>query len=173
MHDLQKVAAECISELKAIDIPIQDEKIKEIVAVPLDEDGCDGHCLIINEDKYRIEIYEKMLDNHVRLVSLKRLICHELLHTCEGCMNHKGTFRRYSRKIDKIYNYGMMTGDDDYLHPENPILDKFQCTKCKYIYYYKKKENSDEARAVKALSEDFLSRCPFCGGKMFHTKLQE
>lgn len=171
MHDLKKTAEECIRELKAIDIPIQDEKIRNIIAVPLHKDKCVGHCIITEDGGFSIEIWNEMLGDGVDLITLKNLICHELLHTCDGCMNHKGTFRRYSRKIDKFYDYGMMTGDDDYLHPEKPVLDRFQCTKCKYIHLYRKESNSQNARAIKAISENLLSQCPYCGGKMTHTPI--
>lgn len=166
MHDLQNIAEECISELKAIDIPIQDEKIRDIIAVPLDEDGSTGHCIVTEDGGFRIEIYNEMLGDSVKLISLKRLVCHELLHTCEGCMNHRGQFRRYSRKVDKFYGYGMMTGDDDYLHPEKPILEKLQCPKCKYICIYRNEKTSASIKRMKNISDNLLPRCPCCRAVM-------
>lgn len=162
MHDLLKIAEECISELKAIYIPIQDNKIKEIVAVPLDKDGYVGHCIVTEDGGFSIGIWEKLLIDSIELTTLKGLICHELLHTCDGCMNHRGKFRRHSRKIDKYYNYGLMTSDDDYLHPEKPVLEKLQCPKCKLICKYRNEETCAGIRKMKSISENLLPRCPYC-----------
>ena len=67
MYDLQKIAKECIAELKATDIPIQNEKIREIIAVPLDQDGDAGHCTVTKDSGFRIEIWEGMLSDDVSL----------------------------------------------------------------------------------------------------------
>lgn len=166
MYDLQKIAGECIAELKAIDIPIQDGKIREIIAVQLDKDGYVGHCIVTKDGGFRIEIWEEMLSDDVRLVALKSLVCHELLHTCEDCMNHRGKFRRYLRKVDKYYDYGMMTGDDDYLNPSKPVLVKIQCSKCKYIQLYRKEENYKNIMQLYRMSDNLLPRCPYCRGMM-------
>lgn len=162
MYDLQKIAAECINELKAIDIPIQDEKIEEIVAVPLDEDGCTGHCIITDNGLFKIEIWHEMLNDGVRFTTLKRLICHELIHTCKNCMNHRGEFRRYARRTDKHYSYGLMVGDDDCLHPEKPVLLTLKCPKCKYTQIYRNEKHYKDIMEMYDISENLLPKCPFC-----------
>lgn len=173
MHDLKNISEECIRELKAIDIPIQDDKIREIVAVPLDKDGCEGHCVITGDGGFRIEIWQEMLnDNIINPVILKSITCHELTHTCEGCMNHCGKFRRYLKKIDEFYHYGMMIMYDDYMHPNEQVLDKLQCTKCGFIQLFRKKANSKNIRDARSLSPDLLPRCPYCGGKTIHTLIK-
>lgn len=162
MHDLQEIARECISELKAIDIPVQDDKIRAIAAVPLHKDGYKGHCIVTDDGGFRIEIWKEMLKDSVRLTVLKRLICHELIHSCDGCMNHMGKFRRFARKVDKHYDYNLMTGDDDCLHPEKPVLVRLQCSKCKYIQLYRNEENRNSIMEMYNMSENLLPRCPYC-----------
>lgn len=147
MHDLAEYAEECIRELKEINVPIRNDMIERVDAVPLHEDGCRGHCITLENDSFSIEIWEKMLDDCVEVVRLKSLICHELIHTCVDCMNHAGQYRRYARKVDKTYHYLIMIGDDDPFHPGNPVLDKLQCSKCKFIQLYRIKENSENIRA--------------------------
>ena len=50
-----------------IDIQLQDEKVREIIAVPLDKDGDAGHCTVTKDSGFRIEIWEGMLSNDVSL----------------------------------------------------------------------------------------------------------
>lgn len=173
MHDLAIYAEECIRELKEINIPIRDGMIERVAAVPLHEDGRKAHCITLDNGNFSIEIWERMLDDCVEIVRLKSLICHELIHTCIDCMNHAGTFRRHARKIDKAYNYVLMTGDDDPFHPSKPVLDKLQCGKCKFIQLYRIKENSENIRALKEVSKNLLPLCPYCRARMVYVKMLE
>lgn len=50
---------------------------------------------------YEISIMEKLLESEEG--SLNTMI-HEVLHTCEGCMNHGKTWKKYAEKIRRIYN---------------------------------------------------------------------
>lgn len=173
MHDLAEYAEECIQELKEINIPIRDDMIERVVAVPLHEDGCRGHCITLENGSFSIEIWEKMLDDCVGIVRLKSLICHELIHTCVDCMNHAGQYRRYARKADKTYHYLIMTGDDDPFHPENPVLDKIQCRKCKFNQLYRIQENSENLRCIKSISRGLLPLCPYCRARMVYIEKSE
>jgi len=162
MYDLIKTTEECIMELKAIGIPIRDDKISSISPVPLGSNDHIGYCRVTPDGGFQIGIWEEMLASNIQLNILKGLICHELLHTCDGCMNHKGKFHRFSRKIDKHYDYGMMTDDDDYLHPERPVLTRLQCPKCKYICIYRNGETYKKIIKLADISENLLPRCPYC-----------
>ncbi|MCM1258589.1 MAG: hypothetical protein NC307_12135 [Roseburia sp.] len=165
MRNLQLIYNQCINELISIGIPIQKDKIKEILAVPLHEDGGYGHCSITDNGQYRIEVWDKLLEDNVSLKILKKIVCHELLHTCPDCMNHRGQFRRYARKVDKKYDYQLMVYEDG-ISLEKPILNKLQCPKCKCILHIRDDERSKSINSLKMISIGLLPQCPFCRYRM-------
>ncbi len=165
MRDLQQIYKECIDELKFIGIPIQDGRVEEILAVPLHEDGGSGHCFLVDNRQYRIEIWDKLLEDEVDIKILKKIVCHELIHTCPECMNHRGQFRKYARKVDKSYSYELMTYDDD-IYQKKPILNKLQCPKCKCISIIRDERSSKSINSLKLTSTSLLPQCPFCFSRM-------
>lgn len=103
MRNLEMVANECIVELNDCNIRIN--KVKEIKVNNRAKNRL-GICRRINGE-YIIEISDILLSNNVPLKSLKQTILHELLHTCDGCMNHKEKWKRYANIVNKKYGYNI------------------------------------------------------------------
>lgn len=165
--DFDEIVKECIKDLKDINIPIQDDKIKSITAVDKFTKNpfpgiCYGICFNYIEDEYIIEINKIFLDDKVLLKDLKSFICHELIHTCEKCMDHNAKFRKYAKLVDEAYDYGLMVRYDDYFHPELPILNKLVCPRCGFVKYYKRKKGSDNLNQINAWSNLCLPSCDMC-----------
>lgn len=148
MHDLEMIFKECIREMKAVDIPIQDEGILEVKAEELDD--CFGLCCI-EEDGFIIIIRKDLIEDRCPLKELKEVIIHELLHTCKRCLGHGKTWRKYAKMMNEAYGYSLLEGkdDDSIFHKEKPISQKFVCENCGSTFESRSEENYD-------------CRCIFC-----------
>ena len=56
---------------------------------------------------YYINISDRLLQDDVPIKALKDTIIHEILHTCNGCMNHGTTWKNYADKVNKAYGYNI------------------------------------------------------------------
>lgn len=149
MHDLAKIAEECISEMKRVGIPVRDNEIADIKTDNIDSFGSctdDGYY-----KNFIITIRNDLIQDICPLVDLKQIIIHELIHTCPRCWVHGKTWRKYAMIMNDAYGYSLLE-DKDYdsiFHKDKPILHKYVCTKCGSVF------NSRE-------NGEFAYKCSFC-----------
>ena len=102
-----KMLSEIATEMKKYDLPIRDNLIKEFEMAALDDTS--GICARkVNEngkDEFYIFINKKAafhggeyVDNNVRST-----LCHELIHTIEGCDTHNDKFVGFAKFCDKTF----------------------------------------------------------------------
>lgn len=159
MRDLQRIAEECILKLKKINIPIQDKKIVEIKFTRIK--GL-GKCLKTIDDEYYIKISTLYENEIIDISELYATICHELIHTCENCMNHNNKWLQYAQLVDSEYNYGIVGYKTTYdiKHKNKPILGRMECPNC--IGYW----DIREMKSWKQIKEGTKCYCGWCGREM-------
>ena len=101
MHDLEKIAQECIKEVKAARIPVQDDRIVLITAKKIKDWGV----CVATPRRFEIYINLRLLSDQCPVKSLKETMIHELIHTCPGAYDHGELFRHYARIMDERYGY--------------------------------------------------------------------
>lgn len=101
MKNLQKYFNLCVSNLEAINIPVAKNISYKVNSRARSRWGqCKQQ-----DGRYIIEISNLLLDGRCPEESLLNTIYHELLHTCEGCMNHGKTWKKYATKV--LTSYGV------------------------------------------------------------------
>lgn len=152
--DLGKIVKQCETELVRIGIllrGIEDVKMcrDRYLSGRLGEEWNDKFVLYISQI-YRNPKYG--------LEEVKTIICHQLLHSAEGCMNHGRLWEEYAKKVEDEYGYRILAQAgvhkpavnwDAGCGKENMKNDE----KCCYIYYTEKlmgilEECSEELRKV-------------------------
>ena len=88
-------------QMQALGIPVSD-RITEVTINrrAVRRLGC---CHKNKDGSFWIEVSERVIqgDRHAVL----EILCHELLHTCPGCLNHGAQFTRYAQKLNQAYGY--------------------------------------------------------------------
>lgn len=56
---------------------------------------------------YEIEISGRLLDDNVDDKAAETTMIHELLHTCNFCLNHGAEWKRLAEKVNKAYGYNI------------------------------------------------------------------
>ena len=152
IKDVNVVAIECMRELEIIGIPYSN-KIKKF-SVNYHTRRYYGKTILKPDRTYEIEIASFVMLEEVPLETLKNTLIHELLHTCEGCMNHGKTWKEYAARVKKIYGYNIQSlpGDDDIPEEVEKRINsnakyKYQCCECGKMIYMNRKcrftEHSD------------------------------
>lgn len=131
MKNLYEVASICMYELESIGI-----KYGKIMNFTVNYRATTrwGQCRRKNNGYY-INISEKLLQDNAPLEALKDTIIHELLHTCEGCMNHGEKWKKYAEKVNKTYGYNIKrcsSAEEKGLDVENIRAEKEQRAKHKF-----------------------------------------
>lgn len=57
-----------------------------------------------DSDGYRIELNSELMNSES---SLREVLMHELIHTCDGCTNHGILFRENANKVNEYYGYNI------------------------------------------------------------------
>lgn len=127
MKDLIFFANQCINELEAIDVPINN--VVEWT-VNTRAKGRWGQCRRKN-GKYSINISSRLLEDDVTEKALKDTIVHELLHTIDGCMNHGTKWLMYAELVNDCYNYNVKRTSTD---SDKGIDTKAEKMKSKYVF---------------------------------------
>lgn len=109
---------------------------------------------------YVIEINHQLLN--VDELSAMNTMVHEILHTCEGCMNHGRLWMSYANKMNRMYGYNITkTSSYEKMGLEKPkpkYLIKCKSEKCTVeIPRYKKS---------KSITQINRYACPKCRGKL-------
>lgn len=131
MRDLLSITVECIQELKDIGIPIQDDRVNEVKFARLPDDEI-GLCSIFDDNTFVIKIALFLRNEKIDINELKATVCHELIHTCKGCHNHRKPWIDYAKMADEIYGYGIFVQKSKYdiRNKEKKILHRMVCPEC-------------------------------------------
>lgn len=86
---------------------------------------------------YEINISAVLLDDRVPDVTLRTTVMHELLHTCQGCMNHGVVWKGLAEKVNQAYGYNIKRassaeerGIADVVKENNQPKYVFVCENC-------------------------------------------
>ena len=103
MRNLEQYAFECMRELDAIGI---EYGIVTEFVVNTRAKSRWGQCCVV-PNGYSININIALLDEESSINGLKEVIIHELLHTCDGCMNHGKKWKMLASKVNGVYGYNV------------------------------------------------------------------
>lgn len=67
-----------------------------------------GCCRRVN-GAYQIELSSVVLDGDEE--KIRRVLAHEVLHTCRGCANHGPRWKEYARRMNEAYGYRIVRAD--------------------------------------------------------------
>lgn len=162
MHNLNNLLEECKKELEAIGI-----KPGPVLAiVPWYNVRTWGLCTKVTKEFYEIKINALLLADDAPIDGAKKVVMHELLHTCPGCMRHTGKWKQYAARVNARYGYNIKRGDNAKelgVDPEKQKPKKqtivhytFRCQKCGKLVERKRKSKFTEH------PENY--RCAYCGG---------
>lgn len=118
--------------------------------------------------EYEIEIGEWMTDEKFPETLIRNTIAHEILHSCEGCMNHGAKWHGYAMTMNNKYGYDIQTyATKEEMAMRNevePIKYKytFKCEKCGEII--------GQHRACKFTKHPEKYQHTGCGGKFVKIK---
>ena len=167
MRDLNAIAQECMKMLD--DIGIEYGKIMEFKVNTRARRW--GQCKRVS-GVYSINISATLLDESNDIDGLKNTIIHELLHTCNGCMNHGEKWKMMANKVNNTYGYNIKRCSDvsekgvkkDTRPKHKAITYKYEvkCQKCGNIYQRSKMSN------IVQHPEHY--RCGKCHGELKRTK---
>lgn len=111
--------------------------------------------------KYTIKINPVLFleDNQKALI---QTCIHELIHTCDDCFCHTGTWKRYAQKVTYNTEYkitrcydGDITGMSELKAKDKYVIE---CVDCSFSRKY--------ARAGKVVKHPSQYRCPLCHGRL-------
>lgn len=100
VRDLKKEAEICLKELDKLNIPYG--KIEGFTVNTRAKKRW-GQCTKTSEGVFTIDISVRLLDENTPLISLKETLYHEILHTCNGCMNHAKQWKSYAKIVNDAY----------------------------------------------------------------------
>lgn len=131
MRNLQQLLKECMEEVKSLKIHIGD--IKSIEWATLTDAW--GKCRREWENDhfaYYLKVSREFQTECINIKELKATICHEILHTCNGCYRHGKRWVNYALKMDAKYHYGiaLFKSRYDIVNSESPVIHKIVCPNC-------------------------------------------
>jgi len=98
MKDLQKLIAQCENDL--LSIGIQPGKVAKW-SINTRAKSRWGQCKQVGNSVFEINISQQLLQDNITDQAVKDTILHELLHTIDGCMGHKGKWKELAAKVNK------------------------------------------------------------------------
>ena len=99
MKDLRKLAAECEADL--LSIGIQPGKVNAWTVNTRAKSRW-GLCRQVAPGEYVISISNRLLQDNVSDQAAKNTVAHELLHTVQGCLSHKGKWKELAAKLNRL-----------------------------------------------------------------------
>ena len=103
MNDFDYLLKKVMAEAKAVGVPISD-KIDTHIRVNDRAKTRFGRCTAV-KGGFVIELSDRLLD--APEMSCRQTIAHELIHTCDGCLNHGDLFKKYAAVMNKAYGYNI------------------------------------------------------------------
>lgn len=105
---------------------------------------------------YEIELNPRLLE--VDEVSAMNTVVHEILHSCEGCMNHGPRWKSYARIVNNKYGYNIKTcssfDERGLERPKSKYVLKCKNPKCGHEY--------GKTRMTKSVRDCSGYRCHKC-----------
>ena len=138
MKNFQKLYLECMQELRDIGIEygcVCEWKINTRAVNRW------GQCVSLGHGYYSINISARLLADNVSDKAVKTTILHELVHTCEGCMNHGKEWKRIADEVNKAYGYNI------------------------------KRTTSSEEKGVERVKPNYIVACPCCGTQWRYVRM--
>lgn len=87
---------------------------------------------------YVINISSRLLSDDVSDNALMDTLIHEILHTCRGCMNHGGRWKKLASIVNAKFglNIKRCTSSEEKHIKEDPIIYKYavKCPRCGHVY---------------------------------------
>ena len=163
MRDINAVAKECMKMLDDIGI-----KYGNVVEFRVNTKAVRrwGQCKAVRGG-YSININATLLDEKNDINGLKNTILHELLHTCNGCMNHGSKWKALANKVNYAYGYKIKRLSD--ANEKGVIEDtrpeykyEIQCEDCGKSY--------KRSKMSKIIQHPEQYRCGCCHGKLKRIK---
>jgi len=159
---LNRIAEQCLRDLTSMNIPygnIRDFTVNRRSKMRW------GQCRYM-PDGFHININEALCDGKHE-EGLKSTLIHEILHTCDGCMNHGNRWKHWAAIVHDNTGLNIQTGDTvqnkgfteaEYLAKRRPPKYKLMCKKCGLAVSYRSK-----SKVVKNYTN---YRCGSCGGEL-------
>lgn len=146
VRDLLKESENCLKELDKLNIPYG--KIKNFTVNTRAKKRW-GQCTKTEDGVFIIEISIRLLDESTPLISLKETLYHEILHTCNGCMNHGSLWKMYAEIVNDAYGCSIKRTSSV---AEKHIQDAVSGRKI-----YTKKAVNELISSYKSLGGDFIN----------------
>ena len=167
MKDLQKIAKKCLQIVD--DCGIEYGNIRRFEVNHRAKNRF-GQCRRRNDEfgvYYTINISSFILGDETDEREVESTVIHEILHSCDGCMNHGEKWKGYANIVRKKYGYNIeRTGsfEDFGLKKDDVVTFRYilRCTDCRNEF----KRN----RMSKVIQNPGRYRCGACGGMLERIK---
>ena len=163
MKNIYRYMERAVNEVYAAGIPIG--KIREVQVNGRARRW--GRCTKRPDGTYVIQINACLLMDDVDDMGLMDTLVHEVLHTCDGCMNHGPLWKHYADIMNRKYGYNIKrlnSASEKGLESVRLSRAKYiiRCLDCGEVYTYER-----EGRAVKLIKRyGFNSGCSCrCGSR--------
>ena len=162
MKDIQMIYENCKEKLNDIGIQTGEIKCVTINTRAIRRWGRCKRVFHYGREMYEIEISSRLLEDFVDDKATEDTMMHELLHSCEGCMNHGTKWKQLANKVNCQYGYNIKrttSSEEKAVDDIRPIKAKYKiiCTKCGHVGYRMK-----ACKLTKYPSHYLCS----CGGKL-------
>lgn len=92
-----------------------------------------------------ISISSKLLEEDVPDSALYDTLVHEMLHTCEGCLNHGNEWKELADKVNAVYGFNIKRttsaeekGLTSEVYEPMPVKYLIKCPNCGHVYKRRK-----------------------------------
>lgn len=147
---IKKTYAECVSNLKKIGIPIQEDCILDVNLgqLPKTQAGCYYKIDYTGKMVFFILFNEKIvehIDDAETQKNLKYSMYHELIHTCPNAQEHNDVWIKWANLCDEKLNTKTkrFCEDNIYYNITCESIVTYKCDKCGHEYCTTKKFNKD------------------------------
>ncbi len=148
MKNLQKIFNECLKECNALGI--QYGTIVEVSVNTRAKKRWGQTCR--RSDGFHINISSILLRDDVSDKATKDTVMHEILHTVDGCFNHKAKWQAMADKVNKAYGYNVKRGtsaeekgiDSSLMEVKHNKIYIIKCEKCGVEVIRHRKSNFTE-----------------------------
>lgn len=160
MHNVYTLFREVKKDAISLDIPFND--IADVIISKRAKRRF-GSCKYNEEDDaYYISVSEFILDDNVPIWPIKETLMHELIHSCDGCMNHGDEFKKWANIAGKLGYKVTRTKNRADFNLKNrelpPTKYSISCTKCGHTYH--------RSKMCKLVKTPERFRCGECGNRL-------
>ena len=136
MKDLNDIANNCMRKLDALGI-----RYGTIVRLDVNRRAKKrwGQCRTEPGHAFSININQRLLQDDVPMKAIEETMLHELIHTCDGCMDHGAKWRAIVAKVNQAYGYNIKRANSsedkmiDYAPEEPDTKYKIVCLGCGHV----------------------------------------